>query len=163
MKRQLRLRSLRKQAESGVTITIQAIYYIFILFLFFALIYDFGHVAYTASAGRSVAQMAANYAAKAVDYSVFLTNQEVRLNEDGARKGAEEYVNVIAPSHGAPLIDLDPGSPKVVSVGARDLIKVEGTVKARTPFLGYLFGINDITINVEGYAEAAFGVGSEGQ
>ena len=107
--------------------------------------------------------MAANYAAKAVDSSVFVQNQEVRLNEDGARTSAEDYINVIAPSHGAPHIDLDAGSPKVVSVGPRDLIKVEGSVKARTPFLGYLFGINEIEIQVEGYAESAFGAGAEGQ
>ena len=154
---------LRRHAESGVTVSIQSIYYIFILFLFFALIYDFGSVAYTASAARSVAQMAANYAAKAVDSNVFLANQEVRLNEDGARTSAENYVNVIAPGHGAPHIDLDAGSPKVVSVGPRDLVKVEGSVKARTPFLGYLFGINEIEIQVEGYAEPAFGAGAEGQ
>jgi hypothetical protein len=156
-----RLQRLIRQAESGVTLSIQSIYYIFILFLFFALTYDFGNVAYTASAGRAAAYaIAYKAAANSLDTSVFLPNQEVRRNEDGARTTAEAAVGEVV-AEGMPLIENF--DFELRSIGPTDIAVVKGTVDARTPLLGYLFGINVITINVEGYADAPFGAGVEGQ
>ncbi len=157
-----RLQRLIRQAESGMTISIQSIYYIFILFLFFALTYDFGNVAYTASAGRAAAySVAYKAAAGSLDYSVFVPNQEIRRNEDGARTTALAGV-IAAADEGMPLIyDLE--SPILRSVGPTDMAVVRGKVDARTPLLGYLFGINNIVINVEGIADAPFGASVEGQ
>lgn len=157
-----RLQRLIRRAESGVTLSIQSIYYIFILFLFFALTYDFGNVAYTASAGRAAAYKAAyTAAANSLDWSVFIPNQEVRRNEDGARQGALASV-LDAADEGMPLI-YDVEAPILRSVGPTDLAVVKGKVDARTPLLGYLFGINVITINVVGVADAPFGASVEGQ
>ena len=65
--------------ESGYTVTVQAIYYVFVLYLFFALIYDFGQAGYVFTVASNAARMAAQDAAKNIDEDIFVIDQEVRF------------------------------------------------------------------------------------
>src|SRR5512133_3804891 len=66
---------IRVRVESGYTVTIQAIYYTVLLFIFFALIFDFGNAGYVATVGTEAARLAAQDAAKNIDQQAFIDNQ----------------------------------------------------------------------------------------
>lgn len=147
----------RRKAESGFfTVTIQAIYYVMLLFLCFALIYDFGGAGYVFTIASNAVRMAAQDAAKNIDVDTFLTNQEIRLSGD-AMDRAQEFVNGMGEGH------VTITSLSINRLDTRDVIVVEGNVVANMPVLGSMFGLGAITIQVQGYAEPAYGIGAEGQ
>jgi hypothetical protein len=149
-------RRMWQQAESGYTVTVQAIYYVFVLYLFFALIYDFGQAGYVFTVASNAARMAAQDAAKNIDEDIFVIDQEVRLN-DGALASAQEVADTM--TGGRMTIT----SLRVSELDARDVIVVQGTAVAHLPILGAAFGMPTISIPVEGYAEPAYGIAEEGQ
>ena len=150
------LQRMRRSAESGYTITIQALYYTLLLFIFFALIYDFGNVGYVQSIGSNAVRMAAQDAAKSIDTNVFLDTQEIRLN-GGAVGRAQDVVNGM--TGGKVTIN----NVSVQSLQTRDVIVVEGTARAQMPILGSLFGLWSVDLPLKAYAEPAYGIQLEGQ
>ncbi len=150
------LRNLQRKAESGFTVTIQALYYTIILFMFFALIYDFGNVGYVQSIGGNAVRVAAQDAAKDIDPLVFLETQEIRL-AGGATGRAQTVVNGLTGNR----VRID--SVSVNSLQTRDVIIVRATATANLPVIGSLFGFSTIDIPLEAYAEPAFGIEEEGQ
>jgi hypothetical protein len=145
-----------KRAESGYTVAVQAIYYTVLLFIFFALIFDFGNAGYVATVATNAARLAAQDAAKNVDQEAFINNQEVRLSADALAR-AQELVS-----------DSTKGQVKVNSVAinhlsTRDVIAVYASATAAMPVLGSLFGIGSITFPVQAFAEPAYGINQEGQ
>lgn len=151
------LRQGMRKAESGFfTVTIQAIYYVVLLFLFFALVYDFGGAGYVFTIASNAVRMAAQDAAKNIDVDAFLDDQEIRLSDD-AMDRAQDLVNGMAEGH--VIIT----SLSINRMDRRDVIVVEGNVVANMPVLGSMFGLGAITIQVQGYAEPAYGIGEEGQ
>ena len=146
----------RRRAESGFDISIQAIYYVSSLFLFFALIYDIGGAGYLYTVASNVTRLAAQDAAKNLDVDAFLNNQEVRLSADALIR-AQDLVT-----------GMTEGQVSVTSVSIsrqqeRDVIMVRAAVTARMPVLGSVFGMHSLVIPVEGYAEPAYGIDEEGQ
>lgn len=150
------LRPIFHKAESGFTVTIQALYYVLLLFAFFALIYDFGNVGYVQSIASNAVRVAAQDAAKDIDPLVFLDTQEVRLSS-GALGRAQDVVNGMTGG----LVHVD--SISVNSLEKRDVIVVKGTATADLPVIGSLFGFSTINIPLEAYAEPAYGISEEGQ
>ena len=147
-----------KKAESGYTVTVQAIYYTVLLFMFFALIFDFGNAGYVATVATNAARLAAQDAAKNIDADAFINNQEVRLSADALER-AQELVN-----------DATDGRVKVTEVTKNyieargvDVIAVYASATAAMPVLGSLFGIGSITFPVQAFAEPAYGINQEGQ
>ncbi len=147
-----------KKAESGYTVTVQAIYYTVLLFIFFALIFDFGNAGYIATVATNAARLAAQDAAKNVDQEAFINDQEVRLNADALVR-AQELVN-----------DATDGKVKVTEVTKNyleargvEVIAVYASATAEMPVLGSLFGIGSITFPVQAFAEPAYGIDQEGQ
>ena len=145
-----------KRAESGYTVTVQAIYYTVLLFIFFALIFDFGNAGYVATVATNAARLAAQDAAKNVDQEAFINNQEVRLSADALAR-AQELVS-----------DSTNGQVSVTSVAinhlsTRDVIAVYASATAAMPVLGSLFGIGSISFPVQAFAEPAYGIDQEGQ
>jgi hypothetical protein len=155
---QRRPKQWKRCAESGFTVTIQAIYYTVLLFIFFGLIYDVGNAGYVATIATNAARMAAQDAAKNVDPQAFLDNQEVRLN-DHAKDDAQDLVDRMTNG----IVTLT--SVDIVNLPSRgvDVIAVKGNAVARMPVLGSLFGFGSLTIPVEAYAEPAYGISEEGQ
>jgi hypothetical protein len=146
----------RVKAEAGFTVSVQIIYYTVILFVFFALIFDFGNAGYVATVATNSARLAAQDAAKNIDPDAFINNQEVRLSPDALTQ-AQTLVD-----------DATDGRVKVTGVtvnrlDARDVIAVYASATAAMPVLGSLFGIGSITFPVQAFAEPAYGINQEGQ
>jgi hypothetical protein len=142
--------------ESGYTIIFQATYYTFILFMLMGFIFDFGGVGYAIAIANNATRLAAQDAAKNIDVQRYIDDQEIRLNGD-AEQVARDMVS-----------GLTGGQVQVTGVSVnkmttRDVITVQAQATVGLPILGTLFGLGDITIPVEAYAEPAFGVGEEGQ
>ena len=154
------LRSFTKQcgkkvarAESGYTVTIQAIYYTVLLFIFFALIYDFGNVGYIATVATNASRLAAQDAAKNIDQQAFIEDQEVILSSDATDR-AQQLVS-----------SATEGKVQVTQVtlleGGR-YIAVYASATAQMPVLGSLFGLWSVTFPVQAFAEPAYGIGNYG-
>ena len=150
------LSQLRRKAESGFDVTIQAIYYILLLFIFFALIFDFGSAGFAATSGNEAMRMAAQDAAKNIDEMAFLNDQEVRLNNDALDR-AQDLVTGMTDGN------VTVTSVSISRLNTRDVIVVQGTAAADLPVLGSLFGMAPLSIQVEAYAEPAYGISQEGQ
>ncbi len=146
----------RCRAESGYTVTVQAIYYTIMLFMFFALIYDFGGAGYVATVGTEAARLAAQDAAKHIDQQAFIDSQEVRLSPDAVAR-AQQLVN------SATAGNVQVTSVTINSLSARDVIAVYATARAPMPVLGSLFGIQPIIFPIAAFAEPAYGINQEGQ
>lgn len=145
-----------KKAESGYTVTVQAIYYTVLLFIFFALIFDFGNAGYVATVATNAARLAAQDAAKNVDQEAFINYQEVRLSADALAR-AQELVG--DSTKGQVIVN----SVAINHLSTRDVIAVYASATAAMPVLGSLFGIGSITFPVQAFAEPAYGIDQEGQ
>jgi hypothetical protein len=150
------LKAWRRSAESGFDISIQTIYYVAALFLFFALIYDIGGAGYVYTVASNAARIAAQDAAKNLDLGAFLDGQEVRLSPDALVRAQEL------------IAGLTEGEATITALSIsrqqeRDVIIVRASIMARLPVLGSVFGLHAIPISVEGYAEPAYGIDEEGQ
>ena len=156
LSRSLRRAEWRRRAESGQTISIQATYYILMLFIFFALIFDFGQAGYVFTIASNSARLAAQDAAKNIDQAAFFNDQEVRLAPDALTR-AQEMVDGLTNSR----MTID--ALTISRLQTRDVIVLQAHVVVPLPVLGSALGLNSVTIPVEGYAEPAFGIDEEGQ
>ena len=150
------LNRLRLKAESGFTVTIQAIFYIFLLFMFLAFVFDFGLVGYMTSNATSSMRVAAQDAAKNIDTETFINTQEIRLAPDALTTAQTEVTNMSG------------GTVNVTNVSVRtlntyDVIVVQGSVRCPLPLLGSVFGLQAVVVPVQAYAEPAYGISKEGQ
>jgi hypothetical protein len=144
------------KVEAGYTVTIQAVYYTVLLFVFFALIYDIGNAGFVATIANNAARLAAQDAAKNIDPQAFIDNQEIRLSADALTR-AQDMVDGITNGK------LTLSSVAIRRQSTRDVIEVRGDAVADMPVLGSLFGLQSVTIPVEAYAEPAYGISEEGQ
>jgi hypothetical protein len=145
-----------RRAESGYTVTVQAVYYISLLFLFFALIYDFGNAGYIYTITSNAARLAAQDAAKNIDEEAFFNDQEIRLNEDALTR-AQAVADGITGGR------MTVNTVEISRLAERDVIVVRGQAVVDLPVLGAVLGLTSVTIGVDGYAEPAYGINEEGQ
>jgi hypothetical protein len=150
------LNRLRLKAESGFTVTMQAIFYIFLLFMFVAFVFDFGLVGYMTSIATSSMRVAAQDAAKNIDVETFINTQQIRLAPNALAVAQQEVLNMSG------------GSVQVTAVvvnhqNTYDAIVVQGNVHCPLPLLGSLFGLQAVVVPVQAYAEPAYGISREGQ
>ncbi len=150
------LRKNWRRSESGYTVTFQAVYYTVMLFMFFALIYDFGNVGYAFSVTSNVARLAAQDAAKDIDTSTFINDQQIRLKSDALAR-AQNYVD-----------GMTNGRMKITSLtinhlNTRDVLVLQAYTTADVPVLHSLFGLAPVTLWISAYAEPAYGISREGQ
>jgi len=150
------LRKLLRQAETGLSVTIQSIYYILLLFVFFAVVYDIGNAGYVTTISTNAVRVAAQDAAKHIDEQAFIDRQEVRLSPDAIGR-AQDVVNGLTGGH-VEILQI-----KVTSLKTRDVILIIGHARAALPVMGTVFGIYSVLIPVEAYAEPAYGINLEGQ
>jgi len=150
------VKSLVRQAETGLSVTVQAIYYILLLFMFFAVVYDIGNAGNVSVIATNAVRVAAQDAAKHIDEQAFIERQEVRLSSDALGR-AQDVVNGLTGGNVTIL------QVKVTSLQTRDVIMILGHAHAALPVMGAVFGINDVIIPVEAYAEPAYGISLEGQ
>ncbi|HEY3342472.1 MAG TPA: hypothetical protein VGK81_10655 [Anaerolineae bacterium] len=158
MPRELRegMHRLRLKAESGFTVTIQAVFYIFLLFIFLAFVFDFGLVGNLYSIATASMRVAAQDAAKNIDTTEFANTQEIRLSADALSVAQQE------------VTDMSGGKVQVLSLeishlATRDVIVISGHVDCPLPLLGSLFGLQMLIVPVQAYAEPAYGISQEGQ
>jgi hypothetical protein len=142
--------------ESGYTVTVQAIYYTMLLFMFFALIFDFGNAGYVATVATNSARLAAQDAAKNVDQEAFINDQEIRLSPDALTR-AQELVS--SATKGQVTVT----EVTINHLATRDVIAVYASATAQMPVLGSLFGLGAITFPIQAFAEPAYGIDQEGQ
>jgi hypothetical protein len=145
-----------KMVESGYTVTVQAIYYTMLLFMFFALIFDFGNAGYVATVATNSARLAAQDAAKNVDQEAFINDQEIRLSPDALTR-AQELVS--SATKGQVTVT----EVTINHLATRDVIAVYASATAQMPVLGSLFGLGAITFPIQAFAEPAYGIDQEGQ
>ncbi len=148
--------AFRLKAESGYTITIQAVFYTFLLFIFLAFVFDFGLVGNLYSIATASMKVAAQDAAKNIDTTVFATTQQIRLSNGALGIAQQEVTNMSG------------GKVQVLSLyvshlATRDVIVITGHVDCPLPLLGSLFGLKMIIVPVQAYAEPAYGINQEGQ
>ena len=151
-----KITGFRHKIESGYTITIQAVFYTFLLFIFLAFVFDFGLVGYLYSIATASMKVAAQDAAKNIDTTYFANTQQIRLT-DGALGIAQQEVT-----------NMSGGKVQVLSLyvshlTTRDVIVITGHVDCPLPLLGSLFGLKMIIVPVQAYAEPAYGISQEGQ
>lgn len=145
-----------RRAERGYTVSFQATYYVFLLFMFAGFIFDFGGLGLAVSVAGNASRLAAQDAAKNIDLQTYFDTQEVRLNGD-AQAVAQSLVS-----------DMTGGRVQVTSVSVnhlatRDVIVVRAATRAAMPILGSVFGFAPVNVAVEAQAEPAFGIAAEGQ
>jgi len=145
-----------RRAESGYTVTVQAVYYVSLLFLFFALIYDFGNAGYIYTITSNAARLAAQDAAKNIDEEAFFNDQEVRLSEDALTRAQ-------AVADGITGGQMTVTTVEISRLSERDVIVVRGLATVNLPVLGAVLGLTSVTLGVDGYAEPAYGINEEGQ
>lgn len=145
-----------RRIESGFTIGIQAVYYTFLLFVFFALIYDVGNAGFAYTVVSNAARLAAQDAAKNLDEEAFIDSQEIRLREDATERAQEIVTGITQGGATVTLVGIN-------SMNTRDVIIVRARAQARMPILATLFNLSDVTFTVDGYAEPAYGISEEGQ
>ena len=150
------LNRLRLKAESGFTVTIQAIFYIFLLFMFLAFVFDFGLVGYMTSNATSAMRVAAQDAAKNIDEETFINTQEIRLAPDALTVAQQEVTNMTGGSVQVTGLRVSP-------LETYDVIVVEGSVQCPLPLLGSVFGLQAVVVPLQAYAEPAYGINEEGQ
>ena len=143
-------------AEAGYTVIFQATYYTFILFMLMGFIFDFGGVGYAIAIASNATRLAAQDAAKNIDVQQYIDDQEIRLSAD-AEQVARDMVSGLTSGQ------VNVTSVAVNKLATRDVIVVQAEATVDLPILGTLFGLGDISIPFEAYAEPAFGVGEEGQ
>jgi len=148
---------LRLKVESGYTITIQAVFYIALLFILLAFVFDFGSVGYMTSIATTAMRVAAQDAAKNIDVDLFTNEQEIRLGPNATSRAYEVASEVASGYHVAVL------NVSVQSFNTRDVIYVQGHVDIDLPLLGSIFGIKQLIVPVEAYAEPAYGITQEEQ
>jgi hypothetical protein len=146
----------RRRAESGFNVTIQSIYYVFLLFIFLALVFDFGNVGYVSSIASSAAFVAAQDAAKNIDVDAFIEHQEIRLNANALSR-AQDIVSGMTDGH------VTVSDVSISHLRTRDVIVVRGTAVAALPLLNTVFNMATVSIPIEAYAEPAYGISEEGQ
>ena len=152
----LALSTITKKAQQGHEVTIQSIYYVFILFIMLGLVYDFGNVGYAVSVARSAALSAAQDAGKQVDTGAFAGGQNVRLS-DSAVARANQIVSGM--TGGKAVVT----SASVNNNGKHSVMGMTVKVTAKLPILNTVFGVGPLEIPIQTQAEAAFGIGREGQ
>ena len=152
----IRLNKYWRKAEAGYTVTFQAVYYTVLLFVFFALIYDFGGLGYIFSVTSNVARLAAQDAAKDVDTSTFIADQQIRLNSDALTR-AQAYVD------GMTNEQMTITSLTINHLDTRDVIALEAYTTVNLPVLHSLFGMEPVKLSIAAYAEPAYGISQEGQ
>lgn len=148
--------AIRRRFESGFSVMIQGIYYTFLLFVFFALIYDVGNAGFAYTIVSNAARLAAQDAAKNLDEEAFINFQEIRLREDAIDRAQEIVAGITSGRARVTQIGIN-------SLNTRDVITVRAVAQARMPILSTLFGLNDVSFAVDGYAEPAYGISEEGQ
>lgn len=147
---------LLARLQQGYEVTIQSIYYVFILFIMLGLVYDFGNVGYAVSVARSAALSAAQDAGKQVDTGAFAGGQNVRLS-DAAVARANQLVSGM--TGGKAVVT----SASVNNNGKHSVVGMTVKVTAKLPILNTVFGVGPLQIPIQTQAEAAFGIGKEGQ
>ena len=150
------LKSVRRKAESGFTITIQSLYYLSLLLIFFALIYDYGNVGYAYTISSNVARLAAHDAVKNIDEQLFIEHQEIRLRPDAIDR-AQSFVDTM--TNGSMVVT----ELEISRLEARDVIILRANIVVPTTVLNSVFGIPSVSIPVEAFAEPAYGIIEEGQ
>lgn len=151
-----RLRRWKRIAETGYTVAFQSIYYTMLIFVFFALIYDFGNVGYVYTITSNAARAAAQDAAKNVDTDWFKSTQQIRLRPDALTR-AQTIVSDFA--DGKIVVT----ALEISHLNTRDVIMLSAQAKANLPILSTLFGMGPVSIPVHAYAEPAYGINEEGQ
>ncbi|MCL5997318.1 MAG: hypothetical protein M1546_14865 [Chloroflexi bacterium] len=150
------LKQFRREAESGFTVTIQAIYYTVLLFIFFALIFDFGNAGFVFTVASNATRLAAQDAAKNIDEEAFINDQEIRLQSDALTR-AQEMVTGLAGDR------VTVTNVTISRLEQRDVIVVQAIALANMPVLGNMFGLSSVSFPVEAFAEPAYGISEEGQ
>ena len=150
------LRKWRIRAESGLVVTIQAIYYVLLLFAMFALVYDFGAVSYAASIAANSVRVAAQDAAKNIDEEAFINYQTIRLSNDALAR-AQDVVDGMSGGN------VHVTSISITSLKRHEVITIQAQATVELKVLGSLIGLNQATVPVEAYAEPAYGISEEGQ
>ncbi len=148
--------ALKRMAESGYTVAFQSIYYTILLFIFFALIFDFGNVGYAYTVTSNAARLAAQDAAKNIDPEAFINDQEIRLGANAIER-AQELVSGMTDGK------LQVTELTISRLDRRDVIIVRAMSYASLPVLSSLFGMQPVPIPVSAYAEPAYGISEEGQ
>lgn len=151
-----RAQRLLHSIQSGYTVIFQSTYYTLILYMFLGLVYDFGGVGYAVVIANNAVRLAAQNAAKEIDVQTYIDTQEVRLSVD-AEQTARDTVSGLT-DNGVQVTNVT-----VNRLITRDVVMVEAEVTVDLPILASLFGMRPVTIQIEAYAEPAFGIVEEGQ
>jgi molecular chaperone DnaK (HSP70) len=164
MKKQFQ--QLTRRAQTGLGVTYTAMWYTLILFMLFAMVFDFGRVAYISSVSYNAARVAAQEAAKEVDPNRSVYEQEVFLVTQAVHdRGIDTYNLLTDNVIPAPLAIPDVSS--FTTPQGRTFVRVEVKTVAKLAMLNGLLGdlnatlIPPIQLTVEAYAEPSYGIDEE--
>ena len=147
---------LVRKCEQGFSVTIQGIWYTYLLFFLLALVYDFGRVVYIHSIGYNAARAAAQEAGKYVDTNTWIKTQQIVLDETASEAAASAKFLDITHNQGAiTKVEARPNGLK------RYVIEVDADLHTHLPIMEAVFGMPPITLHIVAFAEPAYGIDAE--
>jgi len=150
-------RQFLRKCESGIDTGFQAIWYIHLMVILLAFVWEFGRLAYIHSICLNAARVAAQDAAKDIDKSKFLSDQVIELKNEAqgnAESKFRELTDISVPVNVELVNAADTGRSRFVHVTT--------DVPVKLIMLGNLF--NDqvpVIVHIEAYAEPAYGIDEE--
>lgn len=148
-------RSLRHRAEGGFSTLIQGLFYVVLLWMCFGLIYDIGGAVLASTRLRSAAFLAAQDGAKMVDTLHYQRFQEWRLSQRAVGRAMQVFDGATQGMNANAYV-------AVVTQGRRDMVVVTARAPVRMRILGN-FGVPDIELRADAFAELTYGISGEGQ
>ena len=146
---------LVRKCEQGFAVTIQGIWYTYLLFMMLALVYDFGRVVYIRSIGYNAARAAAQEAAKNVDTNVWIRTQEVVLAGSASGAARAKFWEITNGQGTITNVVQRPNGPK------RYVIEVDADLHTHLPIMEGVFGMPPITLHIKAFAEPVYGIDAE--
>jgi hypothetical protein len=161
-KMKLRVRGWIHRCESGMGVTFTAIWYIFLLFMLLAMVFDFGRVAYISSVSYNAARVAAQEAAKNVDKDAFAAGQDIVFTNNSMVVADATY-RLLTDGVIPPYVAGSFRAERRKLPNGQKFFRIEVQTSARLAMLESMFGIPPVLLTVEAFAEPAYGIDEEQQ
>jgi hypothetical protein len=158
------LQKFIRKCESGMDVTFTAMSYTMLLLALLALVYEFGRLTYISSVSYNAARVAAQEAAKNIDWQLFQSSQEIFFTDQSLVTAQTTYDALTDTVIPPPI----PGKFEVYRTklpNGQKFIRIQVQTMVTLPVLDSLSlaSIPPVMLTVEAYAEPAYGIDEETQ
>jgi hypothetical protein len=150
----------KAQAELGMDVAFQGIWYSLLLFMLFVVVMQMGQVVYQVSGVYNAARAAVQEGAKEIDRGKFVNENLVELAPAAAIDTALDTFDTVAGE-----LDAD-ATVSADTIRGQRVLHMQVELPIQFTILNSMFGdtvIPDITTTIDVYAEPTFGISQENQ